>query len=124
MKKYTFGLTPQREKFARCMAEGMSASDAYRKSYRTENMSTRTLYEGAARLSADPIVAARVSALQAKLAERSVLKAEAVLRETARLMAVHPGRVIRREVIDGKERATVLLPPIWPNRPAASCGWG
>lgn len=61
--KNEHGLTQQREKFARCVAEGMSGADAYRTSFRVGRMSDKHVYDEASKLLSTPEVARRVSAL-------------------------------------------------------------
>lgn len=108
--KNEHGLTQQREKFARCVAEGMSGADAYRTAFKASRMKADHIHVEASQLLADPRVARRVAALQAELAERSLLKAEDVLRETARVLTSSPARLIRVTKVGGAEKAVVLLP--------------
>lgn len=113
--KNAHGLTSQMEQFAAEVASGKGQSEAYRIAYPTsKKWAAKTVHIKASMLAADGMVKRRIDMLrdkrQARLAEKSILKAEDVLTETARLMSVNPGRTIKREVVDGRERATVLLP--------------
>jgi phage terminase small subunit len=104
-------LTPQQEKFCLAVAEGMGASEAYRRTYKAERMKDSTVSECASRLMADRKIAARLGVLRSQIAEKSVLKAADVLQETRRLLLLNPARIIKRSKgPDGKERATVLMP--------------
>lgn len=108
--KNEHGLTQRREKFARCVAEGMSGADAYRASFKVGRMKPEHIHVEASELIADPKVRRRISDLQSELAERSVLKAADVLRSTAQIMMASPARLIRRQTIDGREQAVALMP--------------
>ena len=57
---YNTKLTPRQLHFARCVASGMSHTDAYIESYTTENSTKKTVYENASRLANNPKVKARI----------------------------------------------------------------
>ena len=58
-------LTPKQERFAQCVASGMSQADAYRESYDCKpTTKPSTIQETASRLMADPKISARVSELR------------------------------------------------------------
>ena len=55
------GLTAKQEAFAIEVAKGSTLSAAYRKSYNTENMADKTVWDSASRLADHPAVAARIN---------------------------------------------------------------
>lgn len=114
------GLTQQRERFARLLAEGMSQADAYRGAFKAGKMKPAQIHEEASRIAADRKVAARVSALQAELADKSVLKAADILRETARIALSSPAGLVKREDKGGKESLRFLMPDELPADVAAA----
>lgn len=122
--KNEHGLTQQREKFARCVAEGMSGADAYRAAFKVGRMSDKHVYDEASKLLSSPEVARRVAALQAELADRSVLKAEDVLKATRQILLASPAKLVKVWVDDdGKQRVTWLLPhELDPDTAAAVAG--
>jgi hypothetical protein len=65
-------LTPKREKFAQCRADGMSQADAYRASFDAGKMKPETIQQAASRLMADSKVSARVQELRAKLENKAL----------------------------------------------------
>lgn len=69
-------LTPKQEKFAQCVADGMTQSDAYRASFSCEKSKPETIQANASRLMANSMVAARVSILKASLADKALWKRE------------------------------------------------
>lgn len=74
-------MTPKREKFARCVAEGMSLSDAYRNAFDAVRMMTATINRKASELMTDGNVAAMVDALKAEARQRHALTVDDLLRE-------------------------------------------
>lgn len=62
-KRLHNGLTVKMEKFAVCLAQGMSQADAYRFAYDAENMADKTIWEKASVLASDGKVSERVEAL-------------------------------------------------------------
>ena len=58
-------LTPKQEKFCLLVSSGTSNSEAYREAYRAEKMLPNTVNREAHRLTQNPMVATRISALKA-----------------------------------------------------------
>jgi phage terminase small subunit len=56
-------LTPKQEKFAQCVAEGMTQADAYRSAYNTK-AKPETIQANASRMMADSMISARVAELR------------------------------------------------------------
>lgn len=85
-------LTPQREKFAQGIADGLSQADAYRAAYpKSANWKAETVHQAASRMMTDSKVLARISALRAELAEKQLWKREDSVR-TLRGVVDHPDR--------------------------------
>jgi len=59
-------LTNRQKQFVEEIAEGMSATEAYRASYNTGQMSPKTIWEASSRLSKHPKVFARLGELRAE----------------------------------------------------------
>ena len=57
-------LTPKQEKFCLLVSSGSSNSEAYRDAYRAEKMLPNTVHREAHRLTQNPMVATRISALK------------------------------------------------------------
>ena len=74
-------MTPKREKFARCVAEGMSLADAYRAAYRSGRMKPETIRDSAWKLSITPDVSQMIDALKAEARQRHALTVDDLLRE-------------------------------------------
>lgn len=115
------GLTPKQEAFARAVAAGATASDAYRQAYSTAKMSAKTVNEAACRLMRDGKVSARVAALQQKAAEQTELTAQWVIERLmkeaglddsppgARINALgHLGKVAGIFEKDNRQRAAIV----------------
>jgi hypothetical protein len=58
------GLTPKQEQFAKLVAKGSNLSDAYRQTYRSENMSDKTIWQSAWEVSRNPKVAEMIERFQ------------------------------------------------------------
>lgn len=72
-------LTPKQEKFAQCVADGMTQADAYRAAFDASKMKQETIWSKASELMADGKVTARVSELKGKLESKALwTRAEAV----------------------------------------------
>lgn len=70
-------LSPQRERFAQGIADGLSQADAYRVAYpKSEKWKPETLWSKASALMVDGKVMARVSELKEALAEKQLWKRE------------------------------------------------
>lgn len=65
-------LTPKQEKFAQCIADGMTQADAYRAAFDVKNSKKETIQESASRLVANHKVYARVIELKKKLEEKAL----------------------------------------------------
>lgn len=65
-------LTPKQDKFARCIADGMTQADAYRAAYNAENMKADTVYKRAGELMLDGVIKGRVQELKGKLEEKAI----------------------------------------------------
>ena len=77
-------LTPKQEKFAQCIADGMSQADAYRESFRVRpNTKPESIYVEASKLMANPNVSQRVSDLKGMLTERALWSREDSVRVLA-----------------------------------------
>lgn len=75
------GLTPQRERFACLVAQGVSQSEAYRQAYpRSVQWKPEALHSEASRTSANHMVAARIRELMAAAADDSTVEVKDVLR--------------------------------------------
>ena len=66
------GLTSRREKFAQCVADGMTQADAYRASFSADKMKVETIYSRASELMADGEIQARVAELREKLTQKAL----------------------------------------------------
>lgn len=71
-------LTGKQLHFSRCLAQGMSKTEAYIEAYSTDNMARSTINEAACRLSQDSRITARVQQL-------ILLKEKALIRSTVGL---------------------------------------
>lgn len=77
-------LTPKREKFAQCVADGMTQADAYRAAFTVApDSKAETVQANASRLMADSMVSARVAELRAALAEKALWSREDSVRTLA-----------------------------------------
>lgn len=65
-------LTSKQEKFAQCVADGMSQADAYRASYNCAKSKPESVQQLASRLMADVKVSSRVEELRKALAEKKL----------------------------------------------------
>lgn len=65
-------LTPKQEKFAQCIADGMSQADAYRTAYSAGKMSDGALHVEASKLMDNPKIALRLSELRGKLEKKAL----------------------------------------------------
>ena len=70
-------LTSQQEAFARGVAEGKTQAEAYREAYpKARRWKASSVYSQASRMLENPKVSARVEAIRAELAERSLWSRE------------------------------------------------
>ena len=65
-------LTPKQEKFAHCIADGMSQADAYRTAFDAGKMKAETIHKRASELMADGAVTGRVQELRGRLATKAL----------------------------------------------------
>lgn len=78
-------LTPKQEKFAQCVASGMTQADAYRNAYNTKNMLGESIIKKASELMKDVRVSGRVAELSKPAVEKAKVTAEKVIAELARI---------------------------------------
>ena len=79
-------LTAKQEKFAQCIADGMTQADAYRSAFDAARMGSSSIQVEASKLMDNPKVALRVTELRKKLENRHLWTREdsvRVLREVA-----------------------------------------
>lgn len=74
-------LTPRRERFAQCIASGMSQADAYRASFSVERSTAKTIQEAASRLMKDSKIRARLDELRAPIVKNVQVTLENHLRD-------------------------------------------
>ena len=67
-------LTPMREKFCQGLAEGLTQSEAYRRSTNTSHWKPETVWDTASKLAAKPEVIQRVEELKAAIVSKYVAK--------------------------------------------------
>jgi phage terminase small subunit len=65
-------LTLKQEKFAQCIADGMTQADAYRTAFDAKRMTDNSIYREASLLLDNPKIAQRVDDLRNKLASKSL----------------------------------------------------
>ena len=65
-------MTPKQERFAQCIADGMTQADAYRAAYGADKMKAETIHKRASELMSDGEVSGRVKELKAKLEEKAI----------------------------------------------------
>ena len=100
-------LTPKREKFAQCVASGMTQADAYRSAFNVDKATAKSVQELASRLMANVKVRSRVAELRAPIVEKVGMTLEthlaclADLREDARNCGQYSA-AISAEVARGK----------------------
>ena len=73
-------LSQKRDKFVRCVVEGMDLAEAYRTAFSTKNMTTKSIHECASHLAAVPEVAQRIKELREQLDEDTIMNAKERLR--------------------------------------------
>jgi phage terminase small subunit len=69
-------LTHKQEKFAQCIADGMTQSDAYREAFDAENMKPETIHKRASELMGNGEVTGRVQELRSKLVTKGLWNRE------------------------------------------------
>jgi hypothetical protein len=65
-------MTPKQEKFAQCVADGMTQADAYRSSYDCENSSDAVIHNEASLLMQSREIAIRVAQLREQLSAKAL----------------------------------------------------
>jgi phage terminase small subunit len=78
-------LTAKQEKFAQCVADGMTQADAYRASYSAEKMADNAVYVKASQLMAEGKVSVRVAELRQALSDRLLWAREDSVRVLAKI---------------------------------------
>lgn len=83
-------LTPKQEKFAQCVASGMTQADAYREAFGQSNMSDKTLIVKASQLMAKDNIGIRVQELQNESAKVIPITVQDLINELeeARVLAM------------------------------------
>lgn len=65
-------LTPKQEKFAQCIADGMSQADAYRASFDCKKSKNETIWKRASELVGNGAVSGRIAELRTKLEKKTL----------------------------------------------------
>ena len=95
--KNEHGLTPQAEAFSQALASGLNNSDAYRRAYPASlKWKPDSVWNKAAKLANDARVRARVTALQAQIAERTVLNQADVRNALAAILRARSSKLLIR----------------------------
>lgn len=68
-------LTPKQDKFARCVASGMTQADAYRSAYNTANMQDSTIHNEAYKLMQSQEITTRIQELRNDLDDDAIMSA-------------------------------------------------
>ena len=68
-------LTPKQDKFARCVAEGMTQADAYRTAYNVENMKDNTIHNEAYKLMTSQEITMRIKELRNEIDDEAIMSA-------------------------------------------------
>ena len=111
-------LTLKQENFAQNVAAGEFQTEAYRIVYSTKNMATKTIWEEASRLMANPKVAARVVEIRAEMAKRNQVTLDKVLEQLSNWLLFDPLSIVDPEtdcvkrLADMDERARLSLSEI------------
>ncbi len=100
-------LTAQQTKFVEGLLKGMSASDAYRAAYDTENSAPNTIWSSASRLRSDPKVASWLAQARKNGLGAATVSLEGHLQELERLKAIaietgNVGAAVQAEQLRGK----------------------
>jgi phage terminase small subunit len=69
-------LTAKQEKFAKCIAEGMTQADAYRSAYNTSRMTDKSVIEKASELASNVNITARLRELRDLAAKPTIMTAQ------------------------------------------------
>jgi hypothetical protein len=124
-------MTPKQEKFAQCVADGMTQADAYRTAFDVRaNTKPETIVANASRLMADSNVSARVNELKTQLSakalwtrEMSVAALQDVLynpdRQSDKIAAVKELNLMHgynepiKHEVTGKDGAALIPAPVY-----------
>jgi hypothetical protein len=85
-------LTPKQEKFAQCIADGMSQADAYRAAYSAGKMGEGALHVEASKLMDNPKITLRLSELRGKLEKKALWTREMSVQALAQAYKVAQGQ--------------------------------
>lgn len=80
-------LTVKQEKFAQAIVNGKTQADAYRESYKADNMSDAAIYQEAHLLCKNPDVSLRISQLRDEIAKSCLWTREDSVRELKKVLA-------------------------------------
>lgn len=69
-------MTPKQEKFAQCIADGMTQADAYRTAFDASRMKDSSIHVNASKLLSDAKVTQRVAELRSKLSAKALWSRE------------------------------------------------
>jgi phage terminase small subunit len=78
-------LTAKQEKFAQCIADGMTQADAYRTAYSAGKMTDSSIHVNASKLMADAKIAQRLAELRQALSDRLLWAREDSVRVLAKI---------------------------------------
>ena len=95
-------LTQKQEEFAKCIVEGMSQIDAYKKAYNADKMTDNSIYREASLLMDNPKIAQRIKELRDMLSKPSILTAQQRLEYLSRIITGEEKELILT-VLDGKQ---------------------
>ena len=85
--RWLAGNSRKQEKFAQCIADGMSQSDAYRAAYDAGGMKDTSIYCNASKLMSDAKVVQRVDELKAVLVDKALWTREDSVRALKRTVS-------------------------------------
>lgn len=80
-------MTPKQEKFAQCIADGMTQADAYRAAFNAGEMKQETIHKRASELMSDGAVSGRVAELKSALASKALWTREMSVQALIEVMA-------------------------------------
>lgn len=95
-------LTQKQEEFAKCIVEGMSQIDAYKKVYKADSMSDNAISVEATRLIQNPKISLRIKELRDMLSKPSILTAQQRLEYLTRIITGEEKELILT-VLDGEQ---------------------
>lgn len=98
-------LTQKQEEFAKCIVEGMSQIDAYKKAYNAEGMTDNSISREASLLMDNPKITQRIKELRDMLSKPSILTAQQRLEYLSRIITGEEKELILT-VLDGGQAET------------------